>query len=68
LGTQDDYRLREQQLMERIQKVDLEWLEEDSVPQSIQFMIDLIPTIRTLIKDWPTWKTLSVLDIGAAKL
>jgi glycosyltransferase involved in cell wall biosynthesis/SAM-dependent methyltransferase len=62
----DDYKLREQQLMERIRKVDPSWLEEDSVPQSIQFMIDLLPTIRTLLRDWPTWKTLSVLDVGAA--
>jgi glycosyltransferase involved in cell wall biosynthesis/SAM-dependent methyltransferase len=66
LAAEDDYKLREQQLMERIQNVDPAWLEEDSIPQSIQFMIDLIPTIRTLLKGWPTWKTLSVLDVGAA--
>jgi glycosyltransferase involved in cell wall biosynthesis/SAM-dependent methyltransferase len=66
LAAEDDYELREQQLMERIQNVDPAWLEEDSIPQSIQFMIELLPTIRTLLKGWPTWKTLSVLDVGAA--
>ena len=66
MAAEDDYKLREQQLMERIQNVDPAWLEEDSIPQSIQFMIELIPTIRTILKGWPAWKTLSVLDIGAA--
>jgi glycosyltransferase involved in cell wall biosynthesis/ubiquinone/menaquinone biosynthesis C-methylase UbiE len=60
------YKLREQRLVERIKDVDPSWLVEDSIPQSIQFMIDLIPTIRTLLKDWPKWKSLSVLDVGAA--
>lgn len=45
---------------------DLLWLENHSIPQSMQFMIDLLPTIRKLIKDWPKEKVLEVLDVGAA--
>jgi len=45
---------------------DLKWLENSSVPQSIQFMIDLLPTIRKCIKNWPKEKTLHVLDVGTS--
>lgn len=36
----------------------------NSIPQSIQFMIDCLPTIRELIKSWPKSKILQVLDVG----
>jgi hypothetical protein len=51
LAAEDDYNLREQQLVERIQNVDPAWLEEDPIPQSIQFMIDLIPNYRRFLKE-----------------
>lgn len=43
---------------------DLSWLQGEFVAHSLQFMIDLLPTIRKLIKGWPRRKILEVLDIG----
>jgi len=43
---------------------DSSFYENDTIPQSMQFMIDYLPTIRKLIKDWPTNKILEVLDVG----
>jgi 2-polyprenyl-3-methyl-5-hydroxy-6-metoxy-1,4-benzoquinol methylase len=63
---QDEYELREKQLMEKIRNVDPVWLESDSVPQSLQFMIDILPTIRRLTNGWPKRRILRVLDVGAA--
>ena len=42
----------------------LEWLESCSGVQSMQFMIDCLPTIRKLIVGIPRQETLSVLDVG----
>src|SRR5439155_15073907 len=42
----------------------LEWLESCSGVQSMQFMIDCLPTIRKLIVGIPRTATLSVLDVG----
>ena len=44
---------------------DLAWLENDSVPQSIQFMIDILPTIRRLTRDWRWSEPMEVIDVGA---
>lgn len=43
----------------------LTWLEGSFVPQSMQFMIDLLPTIRKLTADWPAKQPMTVLDVGA---
>ena len=42
---------------------DLAWLEGCAVPQSMQFMIDCLPTIRELIQGWPRDRVLEVLDV-----
>jgi len=34
------------------------------IGQTLQFMIDMLPTIRELIKEWPGEKLLEVLDVG----
>lgn len=44
----------------------VDFFENDMTPQSIQFMIDLLPIIRELIKKWPKQKILEVLDVGTA--
>jgi SAM-dependent methyltransferase len=44
---------------------DLAWLENDSVPQSIQFMVDILPAIRRVTRDWRWSHPLEVLDLGA---
>jgi len=43
---------------------DLIWLETAFIPQSLQFMVDMLPTIRKLIKGWHRHKILEVLDVG----
>lgn len=43
---------------------DLAWLEGCFIPQSMQFMIDCLPTIRELIQGWPRDRVLEVLDVG----
>jgi len=35
------------------------------IPQSLQFMIDILPTVRELIQNWNKSKILRVLDVGA---
>jgi hypothetical protein len=45
---------------------DLAWLETTLAPQSLQFMIDLLPVIRELIAGWPRDVPLRVLDVGTA--
>jgi len=44
---------------------DLDWLENESIPQSIQFMIDILPAIRRLTRDWRWAQPMDVLDLGA---
>jgi SAM-dependent methyltransferase len=44
----------------------IDFFEKDMTPQSMQFMIDLLPTIRKLISGWPSKKILEVLDVGTA--
>lgn len=44
----------------------LKWLETCSVPQSLQFMIDILPTIRNLTRFWPRNRVMEVLDIGTS--
>lgn len=41
------------------------YIEPHTVPQNMQFMIDLLPTIRELTRDWPRGKEMSVLDVGS---
>jgi SAM-dependent methyltransferase len=43
---------------------DLNWLEGCAIPQSMQFMIDCLPTIRDLFRGWHREIVLKVLDIG----
>lgn len=63
---QDEDELLEKQLMEKIRNVDPVWLDSESVPQSLQFMIDILPTVRRLTNGWPKGRVLRVLDVGAA--
>lgn len=44
----------------------LEWLECESIPQSMQFMIDCLPVIRDLTRGWPEETPMDVLDAGTA--
>ena len=34
------------------------------IGQTLQFMIDMLPTIRELIREWPREKVLEVFDVG----
>jgi tetratricopeptide (TPR) repeat protein len=43
-----------------------EWLETCSIPQSMQFMMDCLPTMQKLAGDWPTNEPITVLDVGAS--
>lgn len=53
-------------LFTRTDKFNIEWMEKYSIPQSLQFMIDLIPYIQKQNSLLP-WNThLEVLDIGTA--
>jgi len=40
------------------------WHEKESIPQSIQFMIDCLPYIRKLLKKFPIESTVDFLDVG----
>jgi SAM-dependent methyltransferase len=43
---------------------DIRWLEGDFIPQSMQFMIDMLPHLRQLFSDWPRGRQMDVLDVG----
>lgn len=45
---------------------DIDFLEKELGPQSMQFMIDCLPTIRKLISRLPRENILKVLDVGTA--
>lgn len=46
--------------------LDPTWLETCSIPQSMQFMVDCLPAIRTLTAGWPWDQVLTAVDVGTA--